>query len=124
MNPIEVEVIGFEPLEAGLQGAGHVLAVIPAGVGVPFTGEECVFGGDDKVVSIGFKEFTEERLASALVVFVGGVDEIAPGRREAVKDFLDSSFDVARPQSRQTSPKVIVPRQSSETRSPLFPSSL
>jgi hypothetical protein len=66
--------------------------VIPAGVGVPFTGEECVFGGDDKVVSIGFKEFTEERLASALVVFIGGVDEIAPGSREAVKDFFGFLF--------------------------------
>ena len=87
MNPIEVDVVGFESLEAGLQGADHVLAVIAARVRVAFASEERVFGGDDKVVPIGFNEFAEEALTSALVVFVGGVDEIAAGLSETVKDF-------------------------------------
>ena len=98
--------------------------MIAARVGIAFASEERVFGGDDKVVAIGFNEFAEEALALALVVLVGGVDEVAAASAKPSKIFRDSSFDVARPQSCQTSPKVMVPRQSSETRSPLFPNSL
>ena len=46
--------------------------MIAARVGVAFSGEERVFGGDYEVVPIGFQEFAEEALAPALVVFVGG----------------------------------------------------
>jgi len=87
MNPIEVDVVGLEPLEAGLKGAGHVLAVIAARVGIALAREERVFCGDDEVVPVGFNEFAQQALTRALVIFVGGVDEIAAGLRETVKDF-------------------------------------
>ena len=61
--------------------------MIAARVGVAFSGEERVFCGDYEVVPIGFQELAEEALAPALVVFVGGIDEIAAGLSESVKDF-------------------------------------
>jgi hypothetical protein len=61
--------------------------MIAARVGVAFSGEECVFCGDDEVVPVGFDEFAQQALTRALVIFVGGIDEIAAGLRETVKDF-------------------------------------
>ena len=86
VNPIEVDVIGLEPLEAGLKGAGHVLAVIAARVGIAFAGEKRAFRRDNEVVAVGRNEFAEQALTCAFVIFVGGVDEIAAGLRETVKD--------------------------------------
>jgi hypothetical protein len=77
VNLIEVNVIGLEPLEAGLKGAGHVLAVIAARVGIAFAGEERVFRLDDEVIPVGRNEFAEQALTCAFVIFIGGVDEIA-----------------------------------------------
>ena len=61
--------------------------MIAARVWVAFSGKERVFGGDYEVVPIGFQEFAQQALTRALVIFVGGVEEIAAGLSETVKDF-------------------------------------
>jgi hypothetical protein len=83
--------------------------VIAARVGVAFSSEECVFCGDDEVVPVGFNEFAQQALTRALVIFVGGVDEIAASPCEAVKDLSRFIFRCGETQSCQTSPKVMVP---------------
>jgi hypothetical protein len=71
--------------------------VIAARVRVAFAREERVFRRNDEMVTIGFNIFAEKTLAPALVVFVGGVNEIAAASAKMSKIFRDSSFDVARP---------------------------
>jgi hypothetical protein len=47
--------------------------VIATRVGIALAREERVFCGDDEVVPVGFKEFAQQALTGALVIFVGGV---------------------------------------------------
>jgi hypothetical protein len=57
VNPLEVNVIGLEPIEAGLKSVGHILAVIAARVGIAFASEERVLRRDNEVVPVGRNEF-------------------------------------------------------------------
>jgi hypothetical protein len=60
--------------------------MITARDGVAFVGRERVLRGDHKVVTIGFEEFAEEGLTLALVVFIGGVEEVAASFCEPIED--------------------------------------
>jgi hypothetical protein len=70
---------------------------------------------------MSFEKLTEKGLARPIRVDVGGINEIAARFPKSVIDFFRVVFGRAPAQS---SPKVIVPRQNSETRNPDFPKSL
>jgi hypothetical protein len=70
---------------------------------------------------MSFEKLAEKGLTGALRVNVGGINEVTAHFPKSVIDFFASFSDEPQPQS---SPKVIVPRQNSETRSPDFPKSL
>jgi hypothetical protein len=50
------------------------------------THRQGVLGGDDEAVAVGAEEAAEDLLGLALVVLVGGVDEVAARLGEGVKD--------------------------------------
>ena len=121
MQPVQVDVVGVQPLQAGLAGLHHVLALVAAGVGVVARGFELVYlVARTTCIAVPCKKFAEERLARAVGVEVGGIDEVAARLAEGVYISRETSLLAPQPQS---SPKVIVPRQSSETRRPLCPNS-
>lgn len=86
VHPVDVDVVGPEPLEAGVDGAAQALAVRAAGVGVGRVGAERVLGTQHPAVPVGADQVADDALALAAGVEVGGVDEVAARLREALDD--------------------------------------
>ena len=79
VQPEQVQVVGAEPLQAGLDRPDQVLAVVAAGVGVVGPGAQAVLGGQHEVVAVGGHQLPDDPLAGPVGVVVGGVDEVAAG---------------------------------------------
>ena len=76
----------MQPLQAGLQGADHRLAVIAGLRQTPvWAGAQGVLGGEDQVLPRGVDKLAEERLGFAELVGVGGIQEIAAGLQIAIE---------------------------------------
>jgi hypothetical protein len=98
---------------------GQVLAVAAAGVGIVRPNVERVLGCKHPMVALVRDQLADDALAGSVGVEVCGVDEIASGLGVCLEDA--GALDLA-PQP-QSSPKVIAPRQSSESRRPARPKS-
>jgi len=81
MEPIEVDVIGAEALEAGLNSAHHALAVITAGIGTSILARKCsdvisVLCRDHDLVAMIPHKVADDALGGTVGVHVGGVNEV------------------------------------------------
>ena len=121
VQPVQIDVVGSQPLQAGFHRPHHALAVVAGGVGVVAGSGVGVLGRQDDAVPVVRHELAQKLFAGAVRVVVGGVDEVAARLEEGVVD-LAALFLRGTPAP--SSPKVIVPRHSSDTRRPLLPSSL
>ena len=97
------------------------LRELPAAFGSPGAHGQRVLGGHDPAVAVGSEEAADDLLGLALVVLVGGVDEVAARLGERGEDAVALLLVGA---EAPASPKLMVPRQISETRRPLGPRSL
>ena len=80
MDPVEVDTIGFQPLEARLDRADHILTVVAGsehmGVGL---GAECIFARYNEFVAVVDEEVADNRLRLPKLITIRRIDEIAPG---------------------------------------------
>ena len=84
VKPVEVDVIRLEPLQAGVNGLQHTLAVIAGRVGIRAGHGIGVLGGEDDATPIGAHELAEIVFAGAIGVQVGGVDEVTTGFQKCI----------------------------------------
>ncbi len=91
MDLIEVDIVGPEPLQAGVDLGENMLAAEPEAVRPScrgIVGAEAHLGRDHQVVAALAREpAAEDLLRSAEAVDIGGVDEIAAGLDETVEHF-------------------------------------
>jgi hypothetical protein len=80
VHPIEVDAVGPQPPQAGLEGGDHGLAAVAgdqdAGIRRRALGE---LGGENEGVAPAFQESPKQLLRLAELIAVGGVDEVATG---------------------------------------------
>ena len=77
MKPIEIDVIGLQAAQAGLNRLHHILALVTAGVRVSAGHGVGVFRGEDDTLTMALHKFPDEGFAGPVGVDVGGVDKIA-----------------------------------------------
>jgi hypothetical protein len=88
VDPIEVDIVSLKPLQAGLHGLHHVLAVVARGVGVLADGGVGIFGGQHHAFTVALDELAQKQLAGAVGVNIGGVKEVAARVTEGVIHLL------------------------------------
>jgi len=81
--------------------------------------DERVLCRHNDMVALGLDELPEKSFAAAVGVMIGRVNKVPSSRQEGVEDAFRLVLTGAQPQS---SPKVMMPKQSSDTRRPLLPS--
>jgi hypothetical protein len=118
VHPVDVEVVGAQPLQAGVERQSHVLAVVPYRVGIVPVAGDGVLGGKYEPVPAAGKQLAEDLLAGPAAVVDGGVGDVAARVGVGIQDPLALLGSSPTP---SCSPKVIAPRKSSDTRSPLVP---
>ena len=81
MDPQQINVVGAQALEAALDRADQVLAMIALGVGVVVVGsglvKQRVFGRGYEPVPASFHELAQPGFRLAFLIAVGGVHEVA-----------------------------------------------
>ncbi len=89
MCPEQVDLFGVQALQAFLDRADHVLAVV-AGMGNPRVrgGAHGVFGRHHQAIAFGGDELADHHLGLSGLIAVGGVDEVAAGLQVTVEDPL------------------------------------
>ena len=106
MHLVEVDLVDAEPAQAGVAGGADAVGREPLAAGVG--DREAHLGGEHDLVAVVGEPRRERLLRAAVVVGVGGVDEVAAGVEEAVEHpvgLVDGRL----------SPMSIVPRQRRET---------
>src|SRR5829696_3901626 len=86
VDPVHVDVVGAMSPEAGVQCLHHALAMCPAGVRVARAHVQGVLGRENPVLALGGDQFSDDSLAAAVCVVVGGVKEVPAGLAERVDD--------------------------------------
>src|SRR5262249_32606760 len=86
VQPIEIDVVGFQPLEARLDRLDHVLAVVARSIDV-LSHVERIFGCQYPAVAVSSDEIAKNLFAVAISVEIGGVDEVASGSAKEVEHF-------------------------------------
>ena len=86
MDPQQVQVVGPQPPQAGLDRRPQVLARVPGGVRVAGAHGQGVLRSDHEPVAVVAEEAAHDLLGLPLVVSVGGVDEVAAGLGEPFQD--------------------------------------
>jgi hypothetical protein len=85
MAVIQVDVVGAEPAQAGLQGTGQVQPGQAPVVGAGSLRHES-FGCEDHLVATAAQRPAEDLLGLTAAVHVGGIDEIPASGQEPVND--------------------------------------
>jgi len=85
VHPEEVDPIGAQPAQAGIQGLDEVLPMVASRVGIVGPACQRVFGRQDDAFPAAFKELPELLLRLPVGVVVGGVDEVAAAVEEEVE---------------------------------------
>ena len=68
--PIEVDVVGLQPIEAGLYRLHHILALIAGRIGIRARSGVAVFRGQDHTLAVALRKLAEERFARPVGVKV------------------------------------------------------
>ena len=84
MDPVQVDVVGSQPLETRFHCMHHTFSVVAGRVWICTRLRIGVFGSDYHTLTVIFHELAEKRFAGAVSVKVGGVDEISAGLAESV----------------------------------------
>ena len=85
VQPVKIDVIGFQSLERCLDRDEHRLALIPAGVRIGAGRGVGVFGRQHHAIPPPLHELAAKGFAGALCVEVGSIEEIAAGVEERVE---------------------------------------
>ena len=129
VDPVEVDVVGAQAFQAGVERLHQVLPVVPAAVGIVGAHVQRVFRGEDEPLPPFFQELPHELLAGAVGVQVGGVDEVAARVRERIEDPAALLLrrppapllaERHRPQAQLRHPKARLPQQLVPHRAPPF----
>ena len=84
VDPIEIDVIGLQPLQARFYRLHHILALVTSRVRICARSRHGVFRGQDHALAMVLHKLAEKRFARPVGVKVRGVDEIAPGLAESI----------------------------------------
>jgi hypothetical protein len=86
VDPVDVDVAGPEPSEAGLERLDEVLAVGAARIRIAIAGVQRVLRRQHPVVPVARDQLPNQSLALARGVVVRGIDEVASGLAEGLED--------------------------------------
>jgi hypothetical protein len=98
MEPVEINIVGLEPFQTGLQGVHQVLAMISPAIGIGGAPTERVLRRKHEALALALHELADELLAHAIGVCIRGIDEIAASFYKRVEDcaaFLRRGTDCA-----------------------------
>ena len=87
MDPIKIDVVGSQPLEARLHRLHHVLAVVAGRVRVCSRNTVGVFRGQYNALTVALHKFAQKRFARPVGVDIGSVDKIAASLAKRVVHF-------------------------------------
>ncbi|MNX41953.1 hypothetical protein D3C86_723670 [compost metagenome] len=87
VRPEQIDVIGFQSLQALFDGANHVLSAVTRVGNAGGRGRaQCVFCGDDQTIALGSNEFAEHGFGLTALITVGGVDEVTASLQVTVEN--------------------------------------
>jgi hypothetical protein len=81
VQPVDIDVVGAEASQAGVEGLHEVLAMVAAGVGIVGVRAQRVLGAQDELLAASGDELAEPRLARAARVVVGGINRVTFRKR-------------------------------------------
>src|SRR5260370_34981688 len=87
MDPIKVNVVGFQSFETRFHRLHHILALVACSVWVCARKSVGVFRGKHHALAMAVHKVAEERFARPVRVVVGWVAEIAPSPWEGSVSF-------------------------------------
>jgi hypothetical protein len=85
VEPEQVDVVGAKPAQALLERLDEVLTAVAARVGIVATRGQRVLRREHQPLAPALRELAEQRLALAVGVVAGGVDEVAARVDERVE---------------------------------------
>ena len=86
VQPIEVDVVGLEPFQTGLQRLHHALAMVAGGVRVIAGHGVGILGRQHEPLPLALHELAQQPFARSVGIDVGRVDEVAARLKEGVID--------------------------------------